>query len=42
MCVQSLIVCNEGLSGYHAKYLLCDMDQTQEEAAPHSGVWSSF
>jgi hypothetical protein len=27
-----------GLSGCHAMYIHCDMDQTQEEAAHYSGV----
>jgi hypothetical protein len=40
--VLGLIEYKTWLSGCHAVYVHCDMDQTQEEAAPHLSVCSSF
>jgi hypothetical protein len=42
MSNQSLVEYKSGLSGCLVRHIHCDMDQTQEEAAPHSGVCSSF
>lgn len=42
LSVLSLIECRTWLSGCRAVYIHCDMDQTQEEAASHLGVCSSF